>query len=60
MRNHSVAPTKGVLSVTKWVVFGCWLREPDISSIAAEVVRLEGFGDVFFYDDGAAGGVDEP
>jgi len=42
------------------VVLGSWLREPDVAAVAAEVAVLEGVGDVFFDDDGAAGGVDEP
>jgi hypothetical protein len=39
------------------MVFWCWLREPDVAAVAAEVARREGFGNVFFDDDGAAGGV---
>lgn len=60
VRNHSVSATEGVLGVAEWVVLGCWLREPDISSVAAEVAGFEGLGDVFLDDDGASGGVDEP
>ena len=42
------------------MVAGGGLGEPDVAAVAAEVAGFEGFGDVFFDDDGAAGGVDEP
>lgn len=42
------------------MVLGCGLGEPDVTAVAAELARLEGVGDVFLDDDGAAGGVDEP
>lgn len=60
MGYHGVSAAEWVLGVAQDVVFGCWLWEPDVASVAAEVARLEGFGDVFFDDDGTAGGVDEP
>ena len=60
VRDHGVAAAEGVLGVAERVVFRCGLREPDVAAVAAEVAALEGFGDVFFDDDGAAGGVDEP
>lgn len=55
-----VAAAVRVLGVAERVVLGGGLREPDVSTVAAELAGLEGFGDVFFDDDGAAGGVDEP
>jgi hypothetical protein len=58
--NHGVSAAEGVLGVAEWVVLGCWLREPDIASVAAEVAGLEGLGDVFLDNDGASGGVDKP
>jgi hypothetical protein len=58
--NHGVSATEGVLGVAEWVVLGCWLREPDVSSVTAEVAGLEGLSDVFLDDDGTSGGVDEP
>jgi hypothetical protein len=58
--HHGVSSAKGVLGVAERVVFGRGLGEPDVSSVAAEVPGLEGLGDVFLDDDGAAGGVDEP
>jgi hypothetical protein len=42
------------------VVLGCWLREPDVTAVAAELAGGEGLGDILLDDDGAAGGVDEP
>lgn len=42
------------------MVLGGGLGEPDVSTVAAEVAGFEGVGDIFFDDDGAAGGVDEP
>ena len=42
------------------MVRGSGLWEPDVAAVAAEMAGLEGCGDVFFHDDGAAGGVDEP
>jgi len=36
------------------------LREPDVAAVAAEVAGFESCCDIFFYDDGAAGGVHEP
>ena len=60
MRDHGVSAAEGVLGVAERVVLGCRLREPDVTAVAAEVAGLEGLGDVFLDDDGAAGGVDEP
>jgi hypothetical protein len=42
------------------MVFRCRLWEPYVAAIAAEVTGLEGVGYVFFYDDGATGGVYQP
>jgi hypothetical protein len=41
------------------VVDGGGLREPDITTVACEVARLEGLGDVLLDDDGTTSGVDE-
>ena len=60
VRHHGVSAAEGVLGVTERVVLGGRLREPDVPAVAAEVAGCEGVGDVFFDDDGAAGGVDEP
>jgi hypothetical protein len=60
VRDHGVSASEWVLGVAEGMIFGCGLREPDVASVAAEVARLEGLGDVFFYDDGAAGGVYKP
>ena len=35
--DHGVSAAEGVLCVAEGVVLGCWLREPDVSSVAAEV-----------------------
>jgi hypothetical protein len=60
VRHHCIAASPWVLGVAERVVLWCWLREPDVAAVAAEVARLEGVGDVFLDDDGAAGSVDEP
>ena len=58
--DHRVAATEGVLGVAQRVLCWCWLWEPNIATVATQVARLEGFGNIFFDDDGAAGGVDQP
>lgn len=60
VRHHGVAAAERVLGVAQRVVLGRGLREPDVAAVALEVPGFDGFGDVFFDDDGAAGGVDEP
>jgi hypothetical protein len=60
MRDHGVPAAPGILGVAKRVIFGRRLGEPDIAAVAVQLAGFEGFGDVFFDDDGAAGGVDEP
>ena len=35
--DHGISAAEGVLGVAEGVVLGCWLREPDVSSVAAEV-----------------------
>lgn len=60
VRYHGVPAAERVLGVAERVVLWCRLGEPDVAAVAAEVAGFEGFGYVFFYDDGAAGGVDEP
>jgi hypothetical protein len=50
----------GVLGGTERVVLGCGLDVPDVTSVTAELARLEGLGDVFLDYDGTTGGVDEP
>lgn len=42
------------------MLFWCWLREPDVATVAVQVAGLESFGDVFLDDNGTAGGIDEP
>ena len=58
--DHGISASEWVLCVTERVVLWRWLREPDIAAVAAEVAGLEGFGNVFFDDDGTTGRVDEP
>jgi hypothetical protein len=60
VRNHGVSASEGVLGIAERMVFWCWLGEPDVTAVAAEVARFESCGNVFFYDDGATGGVYEP
>lgn len=60
VRNHGVAAAPGALDSTQRVVGGGGLREPDITTVAAEVARLDGLGDILLDDDGTTSGVDEP
>lgn len=58
--NHGVATAPGALDITERVVLGSGLREPDVTTVASQVTRLDGLGDIFLDDDGTTGGVDEP
>lgn len=58
--NHGIASAPWVGGVAERMVLGGGLREPDVTTVAAEVAGLEGIGDVFLDDDGATGSVDEP
>ena len=49
-----------ILSVTQWVLLGCGLWEPDVTTVATELAGLERLSDVLLHDNGAAGCVDEP
>lgn len=63
VRNGGVAGAAAPAEVAggaEGVVLGRGLGEPDVTAVAAELAGLEGVGDVFLDDDGAAGGVDEP
>jgi hypothetical protein len=60
MRHHGVSAAPRVLCVAQRVVLWRGLREPHVAAVAAELAGGEGVGDVFFDDNGAAGGVDEP
>lgn len=60
VRDHGVTAAPGVLGVAERVILGSRLGEPDITTVAAEVPRLEGIGDVLLDDDSATGSVDEP
>lgn len=60
VRDHGVATTEGVLGVAQDVVLGGGLREPHVTTVAAELAGLEGVGDVLLDDDGTTSGVDEP
>ena len=60
VRHHCITAIHGVFSIAERMVLGCWLREPDVTSVTTEMARLESFGNVLFDNDGAAGGVDEP
>jgi hypothetical protein len=60
VRDHGVAAAEWVLCVSEDVVFWCWLWEPDVTTVTAEVARFESIGDVFLDDDGTTSGVDEP
>lgn len=58
--NHGVAAAPGALDVAQRVILGGGLREPDITSVASQVTRLDGLGDVLLDNDGTTSGVDEP
>lgn len=58
--HHGVATTEGVLGVAQDMVLGGGLREPHITTVAAELARLEGVGNILLDDDGTTGSVDEP
>lgn len=61
MRYHGVpAAPGGVRRVAERVVLWCWLREPNVTTVATELAGLEGLGDILLDDDGTTGGVDEP
>ena len=60
VRDHGVAAAKGVLGITQRVIFRCWLREPDVSTVASEMSTLQSLGNIFLDDNGAAGSVDQP
>ena len=58
---HSGVPTAlGILCVSEGMVLWGWLGEPYVSAVATQVAGFHCCGDVFFYDDGASGGVYEP
>ena len=60
VRNHSITATPGVLSVAERVVLGCRLREPNVTTIASKVARLESFRNILLDNNGTTGSVDEP
>lgn len=60
VRNHGVTATPGPFNVTERVVLGSRLREPNVTTVSAQVTALDGFGDIFLDDDGTTSGVDEP
>ena len=60
VRNHGIPALHGILGIAKRVVFGCWLWEPDVASVATEVARLESLSNILLDNDGTAGGVDKP
>jgi hypothetical protein len=60
VRDHGVASAEGVLCGSEDVILRSRLREPNVTTVAAEVAGLEGLGNVLLDDDGATSGVDEP
>ena len=52
--------TEGVVGVAQRMFLWCGLWEPDVTTVAAEVARLDCLSDIFLDDDGATGSVDEP
>ena len=60
MRRHAVAPAKGVLHGTPWVVLGRGLYIPYISGVAVELAGPDRLGYVVSVADGSTSGVNEP
>lgn len=58
--DHGVTTAPGVLGVAERVVLGSGLGEPDVTTVSAEVARLQSLGDVLLDDDSATGSVHEP
>lgn len=58
--NHSVSTAEGVLGVAQGVVLGGGLREPNVTTVSAEMSAGESLSDVLLDDDSTTGGVDEP
>jgi hypothetical protein len=42
------------------MVFGSWLREPNVTTITVELTRREGFSNILLDDNGTTSSVDEP
>lgn len=59
VRDHGITATEGVHGGTQRVVAGSGLGEPDITTIASKVARLEGLGNILLDDNGTTSGVDE-
>lgn len=60
VRNHGVSAAEWVLCVSEGMILWCWLREPNITTVSAEVTRLESLSNIFLDDNSSASGVDEP
>lgn len=60
VRDHSIATTPWVQGVAERVILGSGLGEPDVTTVAAEVAVLEGFGNIFLDDNSTTSSVDEP
>lgn len=60
VRHHGVATAQRVGDVAERVVLGSGLREPHVTTVAAEVAGPDGLSDVLLDDDGTTSGVDEP
>jgi hypothetical protein len=60
VRNHGIATTPCVLRIAEWVVLGCWLREPHITTITTKLTGLESRRDIFLHNDGTTSSVYQP
>ncbi|KAH3671631.1 hypothetical protein OGAPHI_000336 [Ogataea philodendri] len=60
VRSHGVTSTVLVGHGSPWVVLWSWLREPDVSTVASELARLDCGCNVLSNTDGTSGGVDQP
>jgi len=60
VRNHGVTATEWVLDSSEWVVSGSWLWEPDITTVTAEVARLDSLSNILLDDDSTTGSVNKP
>lgn len=60
VRHHGVAALVRVLHAAPWVVLGCGLVVPDVTTVAEEVSALDGSLDGIGVADGTTSRVDEP
>jgi len=60
VRDHGVPASPWVLCSSEWVVLGCWLWEPDVTTVAVELAACKRLGNILLDNDGTTGGVNQP